>query len=80
MFSYVDDIVVVSMKKETQLQDLAETFASMCRVQLKLNSEICVFVVHRGKLLGCLVSVKAIEPNPDKINATVNMKPLGSRK
>jgi hypothetical protein len=29
VFAYVDDIVVVSRKKETQLQDLAETFANM---------------------------------------------------
>jgi hypothetical protein len=29
MFSYVDDIVVTSKKKGTQLQDLAETFANM---------------------------------------------------
>jgi hypothetical protein len=37
VFAYVDDIVVTSRKKETQLQDLAETFANMRRAQLKLN-------------------------------------------
>jgi hypothetical protein len=80
VFTYVDDIVVASRKKETQLLDLAETFANMHRAQLKLNSEKCVFGVSRGKVLGCLVSVKGIEANPDKINAIVHMKPLGSRK
>jgi hypothetical protein len=34
VFIYIDDIVVASRKKETQIQDLAETFANMCRVQL----------------------------------------------
>jgi hypothetical protein len=29
IFAYVDDIVVASRKKETQLQDLAETFTNM---------------------------------------------------
>jgi hypothetical protein len=29
VFTYVDDIVVASRKKETQLQDLAETFTNM---------------------------------------------------
>jgi hypothetical protein len=29
VFTYVDNIVVVSRKKETQLQDLAKTFANM---------------------------------------------------
>jgi hypothetical protein len=39
-----------------------------------------VFGVSRGKVLGCLVSVKGIEANPDKINAIARMKPPGSRK
>jgi hypothetical protein len=29
IFTYVDDIVVASKKKETQIQDLVETFANM---------------------------------------------------
>jgi hypothetical protein len=80
IFAYVDDIVVSSRKKETQLQDLAETFINMSRAQLKLNPEKCMFDARRGKLLGCLISVKGIEANPDKINTIVNMKPPGSRK
>jgi hypothetical protein len=52
----------------------------MCGAQLKLNLEKCVFGISRGKLLGCLVSVKGIEANPDKIKAIVHMKPPGSRK
>jgi hypothetical protein len=52
----------------------------MRRAQLKLNPEKCVFGVSRGKVLGCLVSVKGIKANPDKINAIVHIKPLGSRK
>jgi hypothetical protein len=80
IFAYVDDIVVTSRKKETQLQDLAETFSNMQRGQLKLNPEKCVFGVHKSKVLGCLVSVKGIEANPDKIIAKVHMKPLSSRK
>jgi hypothetical protein len=51
----------------------------MQRAQLKLNPEKCVFGISRGKVLGCLVSVKGIEGNPDEINAIVHMKPLGSR-
>jgi hypothetical protein len=80
VFAYVDHIVVMSRKKETQLQDLAETFTNMQRAQLKHNPDKCMFSVGRGKVLGCLVSVKGIKANPDKINATVHMKPLGSRK
>jgi hypothetical protein len=49
VFAYVDDIVVASRKKETHIQDLVETFANMCRAQLKLNLEKCVFGVHRAE-------------------------------
>jgi hypothetical protein len=80
VFAYVDDIVGASRKTKTQLQDLAETFASMRRAQVKLNLEKFVFGVSRGKVLGCLVLVKGIEANPDKIKAIVCMKPLKSKK
>jgi hypothetical protein len=45
VFTYVDDIVVASKKKSTQIDDLAETFANMCGAQLKLKPEKCVFGV-----------------------------------
>jgi hypothetical protein len=80
VFAYVDDIVVASRKKETRIQDLAETFTNMRIAQLRLNHEKCVFGVCRGRVLGCLVSVKGIEANPYKINAKIHMKPPGSRK
>jgi hypothetical protein len=47
----------------------------MRKAQLKLNPEKCVFGVRKGKVLGCLVSMKGIEANLDKINAIVRMKP-----
>jgi hypothetical protein len=72
--------VVASRKKVTQIQDLAKTFINMQRVQLKLNPEKCLFGVQRGKVLGCLVSMKGSEANPNKINAIVHMKPPQSRK
>jgi hypothetical protein len=80
VFTYVDDIVVANRKKETQIQDLAETFANMHRAQLKLNAKKCVFGVQMGRVLGCLVSVKGIDANPDKINTIVHVKPPGCRK
>jgi hypothetical protein len=69
ILSYVDDIVVVSKKKENYISNLAETFANMREVKIKLNLEKCVFGITRGKVLGCLVSMKSIEANPDKIRA-----------
>jgi hypothetical protein len=66
MLSYVDDIVVASKKKTSYIFYMAETFANMRKAKLKLNTEKCVFRVTRGKVLGCLVSTKGIETNPNK--------------
>jgi hypothetical protein len=52
----------------------------MCEARLKLNVEKCVFEVKRGKVLGCLVSMKGIEVNPDKIRAILQMQAPQTRK
>jgi hypothetical protein len=55
---YVDDIVVKSIERKDYINNLAETFANLRAVNLKLNHEKCVFGIHKGKVLGCLVSTK----------------------
>jgi hypothetical protein len=75
IFTYVDDIVVVSKNKEDHLADLAETFANMRDARLHLNPEKCVFGVRQGKILGYLVSQRGIEANPTKIQVIINMTP-----
>ena len=47
--AYVDDIVVKSREARTLIQDLEETFESLCQVDLRLNPEKCVFGVPSGK-------------------------------
>jgi hypothetical protein len=74
ILAYVDDIVVKSVQRKDHISDLAETFANMRAANLKLNPEKCVFGIHKGKVLGCLVSTKGIEANPDKIRALVEMQ------
>jgi uncharacterized membrane protein YjjP (DUF1212 family) len=49
VFAYVDDIVAVSKKKDTQLQDLAVTFVNMQKAKSKFNPVKCVFGVSRVK-------------------------------
>src|SRR3954469_21518392 len=71
---HVDDLVVKSVKRETLLADLKETFANMHTYQIKLNPEKCVFGVPANKLLGFLVSERGIECNPEKIAAIERMK------
>ena len=74
ILAYVDDIVVISTARQDHISDLAETFANLRKANLSLNPEKCVFGVHKGKVLGCLVSTKGIEANPDKIAALCNME------
>jgi hypothetical protein len=71
---------VKSTKQENHIADLQETFANFRKIGLKLNSEKCVFEVKKGKFLGCLVSTKGIEANPNKIEAILRMEPPKSRK
>jgi hypothetical protein len=78
--SCVDDIVVASRKKTAYISNLTETFTNMHEARLKLNPEKCVFGVTRGKVLGCLVSLKGIEVNSEKIRAILQMKPPQTRK
>jgi hypothetical protein len=74
ILAYVDDIVVKSVQRKDIISDFAETFANMRAANLKLNPEKCVFDIHKGKVLGCLVSTKGIEANPGKIRALVEMQ------
>jgi hypothetical protein len=74
VLAYVDDIVVTSTKRQNHIADLEETFANLRVPNLSLNLEKCIFGVHKGKVLGCLVSTKGIEANPDKIRAIASME------
>ena len=74
ILAYIDDIVVISAARQDHILDLAETFANLRKANLSLNPKKCVFGVHKGNVLGCLVSTKGIEANPDKIAALCNME------
>jgi hypothetical protein len=80
VLSYVDDIVIPSRKKETYIFDLAKTFTNMRKGRLKHNPEKCIFGITKGKVISCLVSIKGIEANTDKIRALIQMHPPHSRK
>ena len=74
MEAYIDDIVVKTRYKDPLIQDLHETFNSLCRVNFKLNPDKCVFGVPSGKLLGFLISHRGIEANLDKIKVIERME------
>jgi hypothetical protein len=74
ILAYVDDIVVKSIQRRDHISDLTKTFANLRAANLRLNPEKCVFDIHKGKVLGCLVSTKGIEVNPNKIKALIEMQ------
>ena len=74
VLAYVDDIVVTSAEIKNHVADLAETFDNLRKANLSLNPEKCIFGVDKGKVLGCIVSTKGIEANPEKVRALRDMK------
>jgi hypothetical protein len=71
--AYVDDIVIMSEKEKDHIADLTETFDNMRRNDLKLSPEKCILGIRKGQLLGCMVSKRGIQANPQKIEALRRM-------
>ena len=50
--------------QKDHLDDLKETFNTLCKYKMKLNPTKCVFGVSSGKFLDFMVSQRGIEENP----------------
>ena len=57
------------------MEDLRETFDTLCSYNMKLNPSKYDFGVTVGKFLGFMVSQRRIEANSDKIQAIIEMAP-----
>ena len=55
---YIDDMLVKTKEERNHLEDLQETFNTLCHYQMKLNPSKCAFRVSSGKFLGFMVSSK----------------------
>ena len=71
---YIDDMLVKTKDEEKHLDDLEETFRTLCQYRMKLNPSKCVFGVFSGKFLGFMVSQRGIEANLN-IKAVLEMSP-----
>jgi hypothetical protein len=65
---YVDNIIVKTRQSSSLIAILEETFTNLMHFNITLNPEKCTFGVHRGKLLGYIITKRGIEANPDKIS------------
>ena len=72
---YVNNMLVKSRREEDHLEDLRETFDTLCSYNMKLNPGKCAFGVTAGKFLRFLASQRGIEANLDKIRAIIEMTP-----
>ena len=53
---YIDDMLVISLKKEDNVKHLEECFAILNQYQMKLNPAKCTFGVPSGEFLGYIVT------------------------
>ena len=70
---YMDDMLVKSQWEDDHLDNLKETFDTLCSYNIKLNPSKCAFGVTARKFLGFMVSKRGIEINPNKIQAIMEM-------
>ena len=53
---FVDDMLVKSKDEANYLDNLKETFSTLCKYNMKLNPAKCVFAIASRKFLGFMVS------------------------
>ena len=71
---YEDDLLVKSKDEANHLDNLKETFSTLCKYNIKLNPTKGVFAIALGKFLGFIVSQRGIEANPDKVKVIIKVK------
>ncbi|XP_071728884.1 uncharacterized protein [Rutidosis leptorrhynchoides] len=67
--AYVDDLVIKSTTEHGLLDDILEMFASLRKINMKLNPSKCSFGEEEGKFLGHIITEREIRANPKKIEA-----------
>ncbi|GJX33498.1 reverse transcriptase domain-containing protein [Tanacetum coccineum] len=72
--AYVDDMVIKSNDKKILIEDIAETFDNLRRINMKLNLKKYSFGFEEGKFLGYMVTSERIRANPKKTKAIADMQ------
>ena len=77
---YIDDMLVKSINRAGQVNDIKETFDTLRKFRMMLNPDKCVFGVEAGKFLGYLVSQRGIEICPEYMKPIQEMPTPSSKK
>ena len=72
----VDDILTKSHSREEHLPILAKIFTHLEAFKVTLNPKNSTFGIKSSKLLGCIVSTKGKEVDPEKVQVIISMRPL----
>lgn len=72
IFSYLDDILIISRTFEEHLQLLTEAKEILKDAGLTINLEKCEFFKPSLKFLGFVVSSKGIHTDPEKVASMIN--------
>nr|GFB09970.1 reverse transcriptase domain-containing protein [Tanacetum cinerariifolium] len=70
---YVDDLVVKSHTETEMVRDIAETFQTLRKINMKLNPKKCFFELAEGVFLGYVITPNGIKPCPDKTTAVLQL-------
>ncbi|GJS79994.1 reverse transcriptase domain-containing protein [Tanacetum coccineum] len=70
---YIDDLVMKSQREEEVVRDIAETFRTLRKINMKLNPKKCTFEATEGTFLGHTISKNGIQACSEKAQAVVNM-------
>ncbi|GJY99343.1 reverse transcriptase domain-containing protein [Tanacetum coccineum] len=71
---YVNDLVIKSYMEQEILRDIKETFQTLRRKNMKLNTKKCTFGAEEGMFLGYMVNMKGIEECPEKAKAVIKLQ------
>ena len=78
--NFMDDLLVNEETFTTCLQYLEKVLARCQQTNVVLNWEICHFMVRRGIVLGCKISMVGIEVYKAKVQVIEGMSPLANLK
>ncbi|GJU14017.1 hypothetical protein Tco_1136413 [Tanacetum coccineum] len=78
--AYVDNMVIKSNDEKVLIDDIADTFDNLQKINMKLNPKKCSFRVKEGKFIGYMVTSKWIRANLKKTIAIADMQSLRTLK
>nr|GFB71620.1 reverse transcriptase domain-containing protein [Tanacetum cinerariifolium] len=70
---YVDDMVIKSHTESKMVRDIAETFQTLRKINMKLNPKKCAFGLAEGVFLGYVITPEGIKLCQDKTSAVLQL-------